>query len=204
MRKMLLVLVIALHGCDGGESAAPRIAGDPAPGVSGIEVLAISGVDYALDGTYDAGCHDHAGASPDSRDKFTVSGSSYVSLELNYTSTDGTCSAGETERLREEASIVASLSAGAISGWVGIVGSPAANDGSLVGTGASYTPLVATVTRSVDNGVDVPAQVGATRDLFFVVDNTPGGPVALYRQTCYTVSATCMTTPYADEKYLLL
>lgn len=206
MRKMLLILIPVLAaGCGGDESgttalaattpatptapAAPttppttvRTAGDA--GTAGLQAMSITGNMYALDGTYDGGCTDHGILYPtspdagDSRDLFSFSGTTYHEYELNYESTDGTCSGAVTENLpiSMTGTATASTDVATIDGWLSWdlepAESPLANDGAPIGDNAPYTPI------TINTG-------SRTEILTLVIDNTAGGPVTIYRNPCH-------------------
>lgn len=196
MRKMLLILIPVLAaGCGGGEStpAAPATAAPTTPpttvrtagdaGTAGLQAMSITGNMYALDGTYDGGCTDHGilyPASPDagdSRDGFSFSGTTYYSYELNYESTDGTCSGAATVNpISMTGTATASTDVAAINGWFSWdlqpAESPLANDGAPIGDSAPYTPI------TIETG-------SHTEILTLVIDNTAGGPVTIYRNPCH-------------------
>lgn len=209
---VLAAACISLVGCGSGGSSAAAIApGTPDAGTTGIQVLSVSGTNYALDGTYGTGCSDRnfAADAQDSRDIVEIAGSSYVTYELNYLSTDGSCAGSPVENHRE-GSTIATVSAGAIDGWSdGIVLAtppPLANDGSTLGTSESFTLLSKVVVTSSWPGLPDNSGAGRTSDLYFIVDNTPGGAVVLYQTECSTsmgsLYAACMVKPDVGSRWV--
>lgn len=187
---IFMTACLALAGCDGSDSA----------GSTSLQMPAASGAEYALDGTYAADCLD----SPtiDSRDFIGIAGSTMVEYEVDYPSVDGTCSGVATEHHR----IVSDLTVSGINmttvGWsydMVSASAPTANNGSIMGSSFTYNTLVTRVTASTWPSTPDNSLAGDVGAVYFIADDTPGGPAVLYRGACPVdmgeMHDFCMTHP---------
>ena len=168
---VLLTLGACFHNDDDGS---------PAVITPDYDVLTVSGVEISLDGTWERPCEDTGVGSNDERGTQVFSGSSLIVTRFEYTSQDGSCSAGET--VANVLDVTFSKGAvTAITGWVDfngtLVAPPQAQDGSgPLSNNESVTSLTATVNSDIPGGT--PA--GTQGQLFNVVDDTLAGTLVMY------------------------
>ena len=172
-----LILAIAapflIAACSSDDTTATTAGGDNTSG-SAISVNSVSGNDYFLDGTWRA-CY--TVNSLDFGETRVVLGTSITGNSYNYTSTDNTCSTGESEDTTQALVFTASNPADLTTvGWSNqsaLVSAPAAQDGTTV----IANPAVATLfdITGTSGGVSVTGRFVA------YIDDTVTGNIIWYR-----------------------
>lgn len=199
-----------LFGCsdDGSSNAAPPTT---------VQILTISGAMHLLSGAYDSGClgtatYSSTSGPHDVRATLSVSGINATYQIFYYTSSNGSCSGSVDKKLKSEDLITSTGSTGAISGWEDRNGAPVtapvANNGTSVGNSVSYTALtnveqifyIDDVVSSTDP--DGSPHSSGTDYLYFIADDTNGGSVRLWYNSCDVTGDThCKAFP---ETFLVL
>ena len=178
MKTTIAILAAAcfsLLGCGGSSSS----------GGGGLQMPAASGGNYVLDGKYAAPCFD--APTIDSRDFIEIAGGSMAEYEIDYASTDGTCSGAATEHHRMTSNIASTGLNVTTVGWsldMFAAPAPTAHDGSTMGSSFTYTNIMTEVVTSTWPGVPDNSLAGDRGAIYFIVDDTPGAAVTLYKGEC--------------------
>jgi len=172
-RLLAVLIVLALSACNTSNSNTPTIPGSGTP----VKALTVKGAMVSLDGTYANatlnGCRTKSGI--DVREAVVISGSVWTYTRFSYSTTDGSCSAGETQ----VAGIVATLSSsstGAITGWsdsgIATTAPTAADASGPLSNTESYTTLSLTATIVTGAGAYNMATAGDSINFFYIIDDT--------------------------------
>ena len=142
-------------------------------------VLAVSGAEISLDGTWMRPCESGGGVDNDTGNTHVFSGASVIITEYSYTSTDGSCTGTETvDRVFDVTFSTGAVTA--ITGWVDFSGTTVSPPQAQDGSGAlSNTESVTSLTYTVNSDTGgIPP--GTQADKFFVVDDTLTGTLVMY------------------------
>jgi len=170
----LLALVLVVAGCAADDSSDDDNGG----GGTTITVVAESGTEQALDGTWTV-CKD-TGSNQDRRDHIVISGDSVQHTDYSYSSTDNTCTG--TETVEDELSLtLVDKGNREQQGWSNgssVVSAPTGVDGS-----ALPDPPTGTVVDILFEGDSVETDVmfmndNATPVLLYTAQGDPASPCA--------------------------
>lgn len=166
-RFIIVLFLLALSACNSG-------GGGSGGGSTSLSVITISGVQASLNGTYTTGCRTKSGV--DVVEGLVINGTNWSYARSAYSTSDGSCSAGETLDSTIIATISASGATSAITGWSDsglATAAPMAADasGSLSNT-ESYTALSLTAMAVTGAGAYNLGTMGDSVNFYYIVDDT--------------------------------